>query len=627
MPGRSRGLYRERLFTALAATAVGLGLAGVLLKAAAIPPPEIPLSAAPLGFDGRRALEYAREFALSFPARAAGDPGKAAAAQWLVDRFVAMGYDPQIQLFGAWIGGVYYPDLTTVWAERRGRSAEAVVVFAHYDLPPFVKEGGADDASGVGAVLELASLYAAETPRRSVVFVLFDGSEYGLAGSETFASRQPFLDPILAAVGLDFLNPGRLTGVSVECPGTTRGYTPVWLRTLARASARAEAGRAYTPNTVQEWVERSVAVAPTDAGMLLARGLPAVNLAGVPEDPARERAVYHTPDDLVSNLTAESMGKWGRTAERLVRTIDELDVVPRGRADAMVYLGLDDGRYLPGWAVRASQLLVFAPLLAVVGRGWYRRRRHLAPAFTVLLGEARRVAATAGCLAMGLLALKVQALVGLLPRYHLYPAAPKDPFLYHPAAGAAVAAVAAATAALLAVRRCTHWLDRPLGADWTERYHALTTLLAGLVLLAWLGGAGYAAVTFLAPPAYLWLFPAEPSGRAAPLRGAAGAVLVLAGTAPFAALCLAFGRIYLVGPGWWYILLAATYGLFGPGPSLAFFFAAALHWEALGASTGLWSARTPDDGRAEETTRLWRRQPPGGSRPVSGGGIRPASGK
>lgn len=199
--------------------------------------------------------------------------------------------------------------------------------------------------------------------------------------------------------------------------------------------------------------------------------------------------------------------------------------------------------------------------------------------------------ALAGCLLVGLIALKLMAAFGLMARYDTYPATPKDPFLYHPAVIPVIVAAALAGGAIYLVWRYTRWLAPPPAADWPERYHAFTTLLALCILLAWLEGAGFAAVTFLVPPAYLWLFLAEPSGRAAPLAKGLGALLVLAGTAVFVTFLALFGQVFVTGPGWWYVLLAATYGLFGLKASLLFLVTAALHWEAFACVTGVGAGR------------------------------------
>lgn len=590
---RSSGTYAERLFGALISTAVGLGLAGMLLNFAASPVPKLVTWPGSLEFDGARALAVTTEFVTTFPTRCAGSPEKALSAQWLVDHFVELGFDSQVRAFGGWINGTYHPDLANVWAVRRGRSTDTILVHGHYDIPSFVTEGAADDGSSVGTIFELARILADEVPERTVVFALLDAGEYGSIGANVFADRKPFPEPIVAAIGLDFLNPGDLVGVSVECLGTQKGYTPPWLRAVAEESAVAEAGKVFAPDTLTEWIERSVAVSPTDTGMFLRHRIPAVNLAGVPTNPPMERAIFHTSGDTVANLTADSFTKWGRTAERIVRTLVSATELPTKGARTTVYLGLGDGQYLPGWATRAGQLLIFAPLWGVVGLGWHWRRRALGPTLAILLGEARRVFALVGCLLVGLVAMKLMSLLGLLARCEMYPATPKDPLLYHPAILPLAVALLATGGALYAVRRFTLWFSPPLGVDWSERYHALTSLLALVVFLTWLEGAGYAAVTFLALPAYLWIFLAEPVGRATMVRRIFAGLLVLAGTAVFVAFVALVGEVLVVGPSWWYIILGATYGLFSLKASVVFLTLAVLHWEAFAAGTGLgvgWAA-------------------------------------
>jgi Zn-dependent M28 family amino/carboxypeptidase len=59
---------------------------------------------------------------------------------------------------------------------------EVVLIGAHYDTQPGVP-GAADNASGVGALLELARVCAARDSHRTFRFVAWDAEETGLAGS------------------------------------------------------------------------------------------------------------------------------------------------------------------------------------------------------------------------------------------------------------------------------------------------------------------------------------------------------------------------------------------------------------------------------------------------------------
>ncbi len=595
--GRRPGGELDRLGVIFLAVAVGLALAGVIANLASRPFPEPILAEGPLSFDGDRALALTTEFVTLFPERSVGNPGKAGAAEWLVSKLAYLGYSPQQQVFGAWVAGVYHHDLANVFTVKPGRTPEAVLVHAHYDIPPFVLQGAADDGSGVGALLELARVFAARETEKTILFVFFDGSEYGLTGSRAFLDVTPYPGPVTAVVGLDFLNVGEMAGISVEAIGTQRGYTPPWLRSLALAAA-ARSGEAYGAGVLAEWVERSVPVAPTDTGTFLRAGVPAVNLAGVPREPALERAVYHTPADIAANLEAASFERWGRAAELLVSSLDRLSRPAGGAAGSMTYLGLPDGRYLPGPFVRAVQLLAFTPLWTVTLLSWVERRRAAVAAWAVFRAEARRLLAAAACLLAGLLTLKLLAVSGALPRYDLYPATPKDPFLYSPDILPLLAAAAVSAGTALAVGRLTGWFRPPLAADWLERRHALTTLLAASVLPAWLFGGGFAAVTFLAPAAFLWLFLAEPAGRFAGLRRALNLLLLAGGLVPFGALLVLFPEVYLTGPAWWYLLLGAAYGLLPLRTLLAASVVAALHLEAFALGTGLGAGRLVPTGPA-----------------------------
>jgi len=593
--GPARGSYTERLGLFFLALAVGLSLAGAVVNFGRLAVPAVPLSEARLEFSAERALAFTTAFATSFPERADGHPDRAAAARWLLDQFVALGYSPQVQTYGAWIRGVWYGNLANVWAVRPGRSLEAVAVFAHYDIPPFVSQGAADNAS---ALLELARVFAAVDPERSIIFICTGTEEYGMAGARAFLARKPYLGPVVAAVGLDHLNPGPMEGIIVECAGTHQGYTPPWLRNLAFRSAGRVAPVA-APSPLEEWVERSVAVPAKDSGMFLRSGVPAVNLRGLPADADWARAIHHTPRDTVDNLEAASFAKWGRAAELLVRTAAEA-AIPPGPAASMTYLGLSaDGsaaEYLSPWALRAVQLLLLAPLWMVVGVGWHRRRRMLRPVLGIVLAEARRVMTLAGCLVVGLGALKLMRAADLLARYEIYPATSKDPYLYHPAPVPLLLALAVVAGAFYLTLRYTGWLRPPLAADWLERHHALATILAAVAFVVWLDGAGCAAVAFFVLPACLWLILPEPApgvGRERPgslAHGAAGAMVVLSTAVVAALIGVAYGPSE-VGPLWWYLPLAAAHGLISLKSSLVFAVAAGLHWEAFLFATGLGAGR------------------------------------
>lgn len=98
------------------------------------------------------------------------------------------------------------------------RTDEAIVFSSHYDHmgrrettdgSDGIWNGARDNASGVGALLELARSYAGATgkPGRTVYFLATTAEERGLLGSEYFVQQSPFpVDRIAANLNMDSMN-------------------------------------------------------------------------------------------------------------------------------------------------------------------------------------------------------------------------------------------------------------------------------------------------------------------------------------------------------------------------------------------------------------------------------------
>src|SRR6185503_8970679 len=125
---------------------------------------------------------------------------------------------------------------------------EAIVIGAHYDhlghggagsLAP--KEGeihhGADDnASGVAGVLELARIFSAQRPRRTLVFMTFSGEEEGLIGSNYYVNHPlvPLANTV-AMINMDMIGRMKDRKLSVGGIGTAQEW-----RELVRQANTAE---------------------------------------------------------------------------------------------------------------------------------------------------------------------------------------------------------------------------------------------------------------------------------------------------------------------------------------------------------------------------------------------------
>ena len=86
---------------------------------------------------------------------------------------------------------------------------EVIIIGAHYDHLGLDSKGvpfpGADDnASGVAALLEVAERLAKKGTERSVVFIVFDGEEWGLTGSRYYTNHPLFpLEKTILMVNMD----------------------------------------------------------------------------------------------------------------------------------------------------------------------------------------------------------------------------------------------------------------------------------------------------------------------------------------------------------------------------------------------------------------------------------------
>ena len=533
--------------------------------------PSYPVDSALPRFDADRALAAARQLATDYPDRVVGSETGRRARGWLIRRFSEMGLPVEALPFTVTIASELYNG-SQVWAVSPGvagdaRRDEIILVTAHYDVPRTGIPGAADDASGIGTLLELARLFAAEPHQRTFIFMASDSEEYGsFWGAKNFVENFPAKDKIVAVLDLDYLSARELKRINLSSVGLRRGYTPLWLRQVglgAIESAGTEAGEA---DGIFEYLYRAVPIGAADYAAYLRAGVAAVNFGGEPTDAANWLAEYHTPLDTPDKLTASAFAAYGRAAETFVRTVDALDAVP---ANEQHYFRLSRAHFLPGAAVSGLQLLLFAPLFLATYLAWRSARPRwgdLQPELTALMG----------LLITGLDGYAIAfslARLGLLPRYEMFPANPRDPFLLEPTAWAVFV--------IYGGMAWFGWLTfRPFGgwarlADLLRLPHRRLTLLlvfSALVVALWPLN-GFAVSGLLGPAAYAWIW-IEPHERL--WRKMLNLGLALVGLLPFAAVVAFFASNFPIGPWWWYLTLAAAYGLFPPLAVVAFFVGAAL---------------------------------------------------
>lgn len=528
------------------------------------PLPEVTVYDGPLQFDGDQSMQYLSALVTGYPQRDYTNPQRLEAAQWIEREMKAAGLQVFTQDFDEVIYGKNVTGLRNVYAVIPGKSDKAILVAGHYDIPPYVTQGAGDDASGTVTAMELARVFAKEpTPRYTMIFMASDSEEYGaMWGSFNFLEKSGWKDKLAAVLTLDFANMGELAGVKVRSMGIQQGYTPLWLREAAYRSAGAEA-KPIDVSTFNEWVERSVIVAPTEHGVYLRAGIPAVNLGTTPKDPAWQSKLYHTPGDTLDKIQPATMATYGRAAERLLRTIQAMPALPKGE---MFYLKTGS-KYIPGWALRIIQLLALLPLGAAVAAAW---RRAGAINDRQIWAEARQLLALFGAGVLGYIALWLSSENGLMTKFEMYPATQKDPILNRPEILPLLLVLAAAVGGYFFLR----WLLRvePVRDTDTRQAVVLTGML-GLITLAIAFNAGFAALALLAPAIILWplVKPGQGTGRRV-----ANILLSLTILAVFVVFITLFKKLYFIGYIWWYLLMCAAYGLFRARAILTFLASLAL---------------------------------------------------
>ena len=132
------------------------------------------------------------------------------AEEWLKAQIVTMGYEYMAQPFTM----TSADGVTPCYGEnlifsKQGASDRVIVVGAHYDC---VEQtfGTDDNASGVGVLLELASIYSTKESPYTIRFILFSAEEPGCLGSQYYVDNlsQEERDRIACMINIDSIAAG-----------------------------------------------------------------------------------------------------------------------------------------------------------------------------------------------------------------------------------------------------------------------------------------------------------------------------------------------------------------------------------------------------------------------------------
>lgn len=267
--------------------------------------------------DGARALEETARVVALGP-RVAGTAGAERAAAYLVERLAALGLEPRLDRFEeeAPAGRMTFRNVS---ARLPGSEAGLVLLVSHYDTkgdvaPDFA--GANDSGSSTGLLLELARVLRAQRRGPELEFLFVDGEECrvaygprdGLHGSRRRAAQlraSGEARQVRAVLVLDMIGDRDLT---VTLP---RNGTPALLRAILAAAE--EEG-------LRDRFRLGDGAILDDHVPFLDAGLPAVDLIDFEYGigPSDNR-YWHTPDDTLDKLSADSLELVGRVVLRFLR--------------------------------------------------------------------------------------------------------------------------------------------------------------------------------------------------------------------------------------------------------------------------------------------------------------------
>lgn len=460
--------------------------------------PSPPLTKSTLLFDAARAMEAARELVSQYPRRVFGSIESRQSTGYLQQYLENLGYETTYSHFDARIAGKKQVG-RNILAHKKGQNDEILCIISHFDTARTAGQGAVKNGAAVGVLLEIARIFASGPTRRSLLIVLSDGGEWGMLGAQDVVNSYPSKDRIAAVLSLDYVAPGDLAGFSLEEAGLGRGFSPPWLRTLARRAAEAQDLPVSEPSGLAEHFERAFRIPRSDQGPFLRAGIPAINLGSKSTDPELQDSVYHSSLDTLEQLKIASIKTYGLVVERILRSLDELEVIP---SQPMEYFRISDSLFLRPKASAVLHVVSFLPLALIF---YFHLRNH---GRNLTAGRIAREAWA--CFATVLPILAVYFSIGLfralrlIPVYPLYPATAKDPLLESPPWGVLGGIF---TIGLLVALVCYAVAKYSFREMPVPDFHvSKTVLLALLMILSALAliRNSYWASAFLSLPAWIW---------------------------------------------------------------------------------------------------------------------------
>jgi hypothetical protein len=517
--------------------------------------PVFPLSGAPLLFNASNSYRITQEFVTKNPLRVLGSLEARQSSGYLQDCLETLGYEVSFSDFNARIGRREVG--RNILGFKQGRIDEIIALVAHYDTARTTVQGAMNNGAGVGVLLELAGILSTKPTKRSILMALSDGEEWGMLGIQDLVSSYPRRDRLVAALSLDHVSVSDLAAFRLQTAGQMKGFTPPWLRQLATQAARESGLPVLSPSGVQEHFERALLLPLSDQGPFLGAGTPAINLGSKSTDSAFEKAVYHSSQDKIANLKIASIEQFGKTAERILYSLDDLHSMPRESAG---YFRVADSFYLSPASISLLHVILFLPPLLIFFFHLKYHRKDFSP-----VGFGREILAfmeTAIPLLIIFFLIGLCRLLRALPVYSVYPATAKDPLLENPHWGV----LGSILGTVFFIGLICYAIGKFSFRSYPKpNFYASKTVLLGItiaLIVLSLFHNSYWATLFLLIPSWVWALADRGVDKKSKI---VHSVLMLAAGITFYIFLWSLGS--RLGLSWkliWYQMLALNSGMFTP---------------------------------------------------------------
>ena len=298
-----------------------------------------------------------------------------------------------------------------------------VLISAHHDSVG-AGPGASDDGLGVATIVETARALAAGTrPRRTVVALLTDGEESGLAGAEAFVREHPLATKVRATINVD----ARGSSGPSSMFETSRGNA--WLAALMSAHLE----RPVTTSLFYEVYRRM----PNDTDFSVTKTIASgVNFANI-----RKIEHYHTPLDDLAHSDPGTLQHHGDHVLGMTRAFADGEIAARSDqvGDAVWFdvLALGIVRWPESWSILLAVIAFAFALRWVIKAKSFDRGLAVFPAVLAVGGvSAFAVAALLSAMNAlpspwiaipwpGILAIECAALAGALGAIRLLAVTPR----------------------------------------------------------------------------------------------------------------------------------------------------------------------------------------------------------